>query len=426
MQQYFQINCFDDKGVFKSAELERMIELGRRHFFIFFPRVSHLEDVSDMTEFLESHPDTRFCIHDKNLLHPDNETTLGRNMAFYAILNRRHPYIESVSYHLGSLFGFGISKQAEIIGSLQKFKLDKTLDRERFFAATYTAEERQAFIEKCFEYIGPMVQVAKESGFEILIKNLCLDYVLTDQNNQGYFRKRGYVVDDNLPGPIPLLLEKGDFPRHPRELLALAKSYGVGISLDMEYFRNLVLLSKKYNLKNAETLERWKIKIKPEHEAMVAELGFFIEPGKPVFYEHEIDLYDQVFFLDRHVEIAHLSGSIGPVFLDKKDLTDRDVTTEMLLGVLSERDAPHAVVGKKQISAIDGFDDKSKQRNFTSDAAQTIWGESFKRQFSEDIFLLKEIGCGRVIQKMKGFSEKAAQTFEMFNVLTDLEFSEEE
>ncbi|MBN8215291.1 MAG: hypothetical protein J0L75_01555 [Spirochaetes bacterium] len=426
MRQYYQVAAFDDRGGFFPRDLERMVELGRRNFFIFFPRVCRLEEISSFAAWLSNHVEVRFCVHDKNLLHPDNEYTLGRNLAFYVLLNRHAPHVESVSYHFGSLYGFGVSRHSSVIQDLAERPLEAAQERERFFCATYDFHTYLQFMRQGFELLHPMSAIARDAGIRLLVKNLCLDYILLDKKTEAPFIQKGYPLEAVGGGAsfIPGLLEKGDFPRYTRELTEICREHDVGLSLDMEYFRNLVLLSRKFNVKNEALMRLWKIELNHEHRESLETHGFLVEPGKPVFYERELDLYDQILDLSKKVDIAHLSGSIGPCFVDKEDLKPDDVTPDLLLGLVGAEDIPRLVPGKKQLSAIDGYDDKARRRNFTHDASQKIWQDQFKRQFSEDIFLLKEIGCDRVVQKMKDFSEKAARTFEMFNILTDLELGD--
>lgn len=426
MRQYYQVACFDDRGVFEPRDLDRMLELGRTHFFIFFPRSCRLEEVSRFTKYLETRPEIRFCVHDKNLVHPDNEYTLGRNLAFYVLVNRRHPHIENVSYHFGSLYGFGLTRQTAILQELLTQPLVREQEKERFLRATFDFPTVLQFVEQGLALLHPMAVVAREVGIRLLVKNLCLDYILLDKSLQETFLPKGYPAE-NLPSGaamIPALVEKGDFPRYTRELTALCRDHDLGLALDLEYFRNLVLLSQKYNVKNEAALHAWKIDLTHEHRESLDTHGYLVEPGKPVFYAQALDIYDQILELTGKVDIAHLSGSIGPCFVDRADLTAAEVTPDLLLGLVDPGDIPHLVSGKKQLSSIDGHDDKTRRRNFTHDAAQQLWLENFKRQFSEDVYLLKEIGCERVVQKMKDFSEKAARTFEMFNILTDLDLGE--
>jgi hypothetical protein len=148
--------------------------------------------------------------------------------------------------------------------------------------------------------------------------------------------------------------------------------------------------------------------------------GFIIKKNKPLFYDKEVDIYDQIFVLDNKVEIAHLSGSIGPVFVDKKMLQRDEITNDVLIGLL-EKDQKFAVVGRHQLSAFEGYNEKQNENNFKYQASQKIWQDIFKKQFLEDIYLLKEIHCERIVQKMKNFSEQAAQTFHLFENLTEMD-----
>jgi hypothetical protein len=360
-------------------------------------------------------------------LSADNQHTLGRNLAFYSLINRRVPHIENVSYHIGSLFGFGAARQKSVLADMASVALSPNKERERYLMSVYGISDYLKLIEGAFEWIKPMATLAKASNFEIVIKNLCLDYVLIDRGDEPAFRKAGYPLEafgeDLFSTPIPL--EKGDFPRYAKEMEAIGEECNVRFSLDMEYFRQLILLSSKYNLENELEMRKWEIELDEGKKAFVDQYGFWAERGKPVFYEKKLDLYDEINFFKDKVEMAHLSASVGPVFVDRIGLTAEDITPDLLLGLVPEMDHPFMVPGKKQMSSMDGMDDQMRKKHFSNENVQKIWLELFKRQYSEDIFLLKEIGCQRVVQKMKGFSEKSAQTFEMFKVLTELELSED-
>jgi len=423
VEQYCQIDIFNAEGEFDSAVLSEMLGKGRRHFFIFFPRIVTLKEIVKLNSFLLDYPDLRFCIHDKTALSDENSRFLGRNMAFYTMINRTHPHIENVSYHLGSLFGFGTSVQRSVVQKIQRVKLNRVTEKERFFCAMYNRDMYSNFLKNTLQYLKKLSEAAREYNITLLIKNLCLDYCMTDIETRKYFTDQGYNIEwfNDSAGIIARLIEKGDYPRYPKEMVRIDEEYKTGISLDMEYFRYLILLSKRYNIKNQTMMDIWDITLNKDDKKFLERNGFIIFEGKPVFFENELDIYEQIFILKNKVHIAHLSGSIGPVFVDKKLLKKEDVTNDLLLGILSDEDIQFATMGKKQISSFDGFDEQTNRRNFKYDSPQKIWSELFKRQFLEDIFLLKEIGCNKIVQKMKGFSEKAAETFELFRNLTGMD-----
>ena len=188
----------------------------------------------------------------------------------------------------------------------------------------------------------------------------------------------------------------------------------------MEYLRYQILLSRRYNVQNEQMMRLWERELSDKDKKILEHYGFTVQIGKPVFYEKALDLYEQIFYLKDIVYISHLSGSIGPVFVDKKFLEISEVNDDMLLGILHDEDIPHATLGKQQLSTFDGYHDDNLTRNFKYEASQKIWEKIFRRQFLEDIYLLKEIGCDRVVQKMKNFSEKAVETFNMFNNVVDM------
>ncbi len=427
MRQYYQITIFDEKGFFIKADLEKMLSLGRKYFFVFFPRQSRLEEVSVFLEYVDRFQDIRFCVHDKNVLSEENKYTLGRNLAFYSLINRRIPYIENVSFHMGSLFGFGAAKQKIVLNDLLTYPLTPDKEAERYLLSIYNTDTYMTFIDTGMDWLKAISKLAKEGGFEILIKNLCLDYVLADTDTEKKFREQLFPLEAFGTGlfSLPLPLEKGDFPRYAKELEVIGTECDVHFSLDLEYFRQLMLLSTKYHLENEVETRRWGIELDEVKKDFVSRYGFWAEKGKPVFYEKKLDLYDEISFLKNKVKMAHLSASVGPVFLDRPGLELKDVTTDLLLGIVSEQDRRYLVPGKRQMTSMDGMDDQKKQAQFANEQTQKVWLELFKRQYSEDIILLKEISCERVVQKMKGFSEKSAQTFEMFKVLTELEASED-
>jgi len=400
-----------------------MLDKGRKHFFVFFPRVNKLEEIVKLIDFLSSYSGVHFCLHDKTLLHKENEALLGRNLTFYYMLVKSGIKIENISFHIGSLFGFGTSSREHVYKNITDQKLNPEIENERFFLGFFSSREYNTYINSAMSYINNIKQIAEGKNIKILIKNLCLDYAFFNRNYFNYFTNRGYKlekINKNL-ATIPMLVEMGDFPRHVKEMVKLKKQYGIGISLDMEFLRYLLLISRKYNIKNKKAMQQWNIKLNSRHKKMLAENGFLIEKGKPVFYEKELDIYEQIFYLQDIVEIAHLSGSIGPVFLDKKNLTKDKITTDLLLGLMNKKDLKNALKGKFQLASFDGYDDVAGKNNFENKAAYNLWHEIFQRQYLEDIYLLKEIGCHRIVQKMKAVSENAVKTFKMFNDITSIE-----
>ena len=423
IKQYFQTELFNSQGRFVQKDIQFMLEKNRRDFFIFFPRNVHMEEIDKAAHFLEQYENINICVHDLTLLNPENEIQLGRNISFYYMLIQTGVNIESISYHFGSLFGFGAKSNEIVIDFHNKIRLSAPQEKERFFAAIFDRASYREFMDSSLIYLLNINEIAKKQNIKLLVKNLSLEYILVNAQNRSIFDKKNYRLEkvSNELALAPVLLEKGDFPRYAKELLNITEDYGVQVALDMEYLRNQVILSRRYNIKNEKMMRMWEMELSEKDKKMLDHYGFTVQIGKPVFYEKALDLYEQVFYLKDIVYISHLSGSIGPVFLDKKFIDVKDVTDEMLLGILPDEDIPYATIGKKQLSTFDGYHDDNYTRNFKYEASQKIWEKIFKRQFLEDIYLLKEIGCERIVQKMKQFSERAVDTFNMFNNIVNMD-----
>ena len=160
-----------------------------------------------------------------------------------------------------------------------------------------------------------------------------------------------------------------------------------------------------------------------EDMEFVEKYGFFVRKGHPILHAKKVDLYESISVLRNKIEIAHLSGSVGPVFIDKHDLTPEQINPELLMGEIPKKYIPYATQGKQQQIQIEDFYDYSTpvQNNFKNVASQKVWQQLFSRQFLESILLLKEINCKRIVQKMKCFSEVSVETYELFKQLSDME-----
>ena len=428
MKQYYQINVFNQNGDFKNDEITYRLAEGKKHFFIFFPRYVQIKEFIKFCSFNEKNQPISYCIHDKNLLNIKNQSLIGRNLSFYYSLINSGAKVENVSFHLDNIYGFGMASGKSIFNKCTDLKLAKVKEKERFYCSTFDAEEYEKIQKNCFNHLKNILEIADQSNIKILIKNLSMDYLFLNQNQENYFFKKGYkgfkISPEEKIEMMPVLVNKGEFPKTSQEMINIKKQFNLGFALDIEHLRNTVLLSKRYNLKNEKMLKLWDIRLDNHQKEYLAKNGFVIEKGKPIFFEKELDLYEQIFSLKGQVEIAHLSGSIGPIFVDKKNLKQKEVTNDLLLGILKDSDIPLATVGKRQSAIIENFTNKNPLYNFNHLSSQKIWQEIFKKQFLEDIFLLKEINCSKVIQKMKTFSREASETFSMFNHLTEVDFSE--
>ncbi|MFC1504406.1 hypothetical protein ACFL6D_03215 [Spirochaetota bacterium] len=425
MQQYYQLKLFNNENRFFKDDIERMLVRGRKEFFVFFPKFVEIEEIEKAGNYLATKSDIKICIHDLTLLNVENEIPLGRNLSFFYMLIEAGVIIESISYHFGSLFGFGARCHEIVIDFLNRLQLKKSQEKERYFSAMFDRATYREFIDSSLIYLFNINQIAQEHNIKMLVKNLSLEYIISTVKNEEIFTKKGYKlnkINDQL-SIVPLLLEKGDFPRYAKEMLSIAEDYDVGISLDMEYLRYQVLLSRRYNVQNERMMRQWEMELSERDKKMLAHYGFTVQIGKPVFYEKPLDLYEQIFFLKDIVYIAHLSGSIGPVFLDKNSFELNEINDDMLLGILHDEDIPFSTIGKHQLSTFDGYDDDNFKRNFKYEASHKIWEKIFRRQFIEDIYLLKEIGCERIVQKMKKFSERAVETFNMFKSIINMDIN---
>ena len=258
MRLYYQVQVFDQKRRFVADELENMIRKGRKYFFLYFERVTPLKEVISFQRFLDKHKDLFFCIHDKNLIVPDNEINIGRNVAFYNMLARSGAQIENVSFHMGSLIGFGKEKNDLHHQSLMQYKLPKELNGRRFLIANFTADRYIKYYNRAVKCVHNISEIFRENEIDFLIKNVSLEHVISSKKKSSYFENLGYtpstIGEDTLQ--FPIMVEKGDFPKTINEILDITQECGIRFSLDMEHLHNLILFSGKYHINNEELTRR--------------------------------------------------------------------------------------------------------------------------------------------------------------------------
>lgn len=426
MQQYYLINLFTDKGEFDQKEADRLIEHGRLHFYFYTPRNLNLRSAFALRAWLDKHQGVELAAHDKAVLHPQNHYSIGKNLAFYRVINENKNYLKHVSFHMGSLYGFGRKAQARIVSSLKEKPIDPSRAKERFFCVEFNQEKKNQFELAAISYIKKIRSLAELSGYKILLKNLSLDYVLATEENKLDFIRQHYKLEEiqkNL-WLVPLMLEKANFPRHPYELLRIANECDVDLALDMEHLRFLRLVSQKYNTENPEALKRWAFDVRRDHREILDKQGYIISENKPIFYQKPIDLYESVFALKDRIAMVHLSGSIAPLFPDHDDINEDDLKVDTLLGLVDESKNEHLKPGIRQLSAIEGIEGSENDvvaGLYNSEQSKQLWQTRFKKQFLEDILLLKEIECPAIVQKMKNYSEQAIKTMEMFQQLSEID-----
>lgn len=427
MKLYYQVNVFNAKGEFISDEILQVINKNRKRFFIFFPRECRLTEVIAFQKFLAQHKNLSFCIHDKNQLVPDNELNVGRNVAFYTMLSHAGANIENISFHMGSLIGFGTNRNDRHIDSLLQYSLPEKMHNQRFLIADFTPDQYLKSYYRAVDCIKNIAAIFKETKLQFLLKNFSVDTIIVSQDKKQYFTDLNYIpssTNNNNIYSFPFVLEKGDFPRTSNEILAILETCQINLSLDMEHLQNTILFSQKYNIQNETLLQEWRIPhFTPEQKEFIQRYGFFLQKGYPILYQKPLDLYELIEQLQNKIEITHLTGSLGPVFLDKYNLTEEDITPEVLMGQLDEKDIPYATLGKEQQIQFSPIEHTGVHLsdNFKNHAAQKLWQHLFSRQFLENILILKEIKCKRIIQKIKSLSETSIETYELFNKISELD-----
>ena len=420
MKSYYRVELFDENACFSSGAISQAIAKGNRYFFSFFPRKCQLIEIIEMQKFFSKHKDLSFCIHDKTPINQENEINISNNLVFYHMLCEAGMLIENISFHLGSLIGFGAEKNIEHVESLIEDSFKKEISNQRFLISKFSNKSYEEHLKMCVVYIKKIAAILKKKKIRLLIKNLSVDYVLASEEQKEYFERLGYTylkLKKNLFS-FPILLEKGDLPRSMNEMKILLDQCDIGIALDVDHLKNMLLLSNKYNVNDKKLLREWGVKFSEKDLVFLKKYGFSISGKSPVFYQEQMNFYDQIDLVKDKIEIVHLSGSVGPVFVDKKNLEFEEVTSDMLMGQLSKLDIPFAIHGKNQeITFVNlKFSSKAK-KNFTYEATQQIWEEIFKRQFLENILLFKEIGCLRMVQKSKKFIDDSIKIYEFFDNL---------
>lgn len=439
MRQYHICALFDSDGTFDPDEISYHILKGRKNFLIFLRWNVTNDEVFRAADFLAEHK-VNICIHDNTFLIEENDISIGRNLQKIFILLDKGVNVEGLSYHLGSIYGFGRNISQLLIEDHIRLRLNEKSEGERFMCAGYPIFMYLDGRKMLFEYLANISDFAEKYNLKVLIKNLCLDYLLVTDYHKEYFMNMGYTnvehyhrySEEDL-GYIPKLLEKGEFPRTAKEMKHIAETFNVKLALDLEHLLFQTLLSQKFNIHNDEFMRRWDITLTDEDEESLEDHGFMIRPGVPLIYERPLDLVDEIVSLRDHIFIAHLSGSVGPVFLDKENLTREDITLDVLLGIVDEKDIPHTRRGKAQLSSLGGIIDAKYDAEFEHedrtqiaytklfehDASLAVWKEMFMETFTNQVVCLKEIGVDRVVQKMRRYNEKATSTFEIFSFLVD-------
>ncbi|MBI4979742.1 MAG: hypothetical protein HZC28_19850 [Spirochaetes bacterium] len=434
MKQYHICRVFDERHRFVSDELMYHLNLGRKTFLIHLPRDLALDEILLAADFFLRY-DVSLCIHDLTFLHATNDINIGRNLQRIFMLIQKGVKVESLSYHFGSLYGFGREISELSVDEHIRLRLAPENDAERFLCAAYDRSLYKDGIDTLFEYMFNISQFAYQHKIQLLIKNLALDYIYITQKYTDKFSELGYTAEEGAGkkgelGLIPKIIEKGEFPRSAKEMILIADTFDVNIALDLEHLLFQTILSRKYNVENKEFMKKWDIKLTKEEEKMLVKYGFTVKIGTPIIYERPLDFVDEIIALKKYIHIAHLAGSVGPVFLDKPDLTREMLTDDALLGTLGKADIPFARRGKSQLPIYEGIVDTlyhppgpdgesaiSYTKLFHNQKALDVWKDMFIETFTTQMVTLKEVGVTRVVTKMKDYNENATSMFQLFNFL---------
>lgn len=432
MKQYHICRVFNEKRRFTPDELQYHVNLGRKTFLIYLPRDVEMQEIFVAADHFLKY-DIALCIHDLTFLHATNDINVGRNLQKIFILLQRGVKVESLSYHFGSLYGFGREISEMSVEEHVRLRIDPKNEKERFLCAAYDRSLYKDGIDTLFEYMFNISQFCYQHKIKLLIKNLALDYIYVTKKYTDHFRTMGYVREDGAGqsselGLIPKIIEKGEFPRASKEMRLIAETFDIGIALDMEHLLFQTILSRHYNVENEAFMKQWNVQLTAEEEKMLIKYGFTVKAGVPIIYERPLDFIDEVLALKGNVFIAHLAGSVGPVFLDKPDVSRDMMTDDALLGILEPSDVPYARRGKAQLPAYEGIvdarhtsgdGDLSYTRLFKHPRSIEVWKEMFVEMFSASLVSLKEIEVARVVTKMKEYNENATAMFQMFKFLAD-------
>lgn len=439
MTLYHTAQIFTPQGDFFSDEIESHIVKGRKNFLLYLPRETTKGSIEKCAKYLSSKK-INICIHDLTYLHEENDVIIGRNLQKILTLIEKGVRVESLSYHFGSLYGYGRDVVDAVTSDHLRLDVKPQLENKRFFCSVFDRSIYKESIDTRLEYLFNIAEFARQNNLKLLIKNLSLDYTYVGKQYADVFSRMGYngfyPHEEGDLGIIALLVEKGEFPRSAKEMLLIVEMLNIEISLDLEHLLFQSLMSNFFNAENETFLKEWNIQLNKSDEKMLYKYGFTVKIGAPLIYEKPVDIVDEILSLKDKIFIAHISGSVAPVFLDKEGITKEDLDTASLIGILPKDKRRYARLGREQIPVYGGItestftEEKEEEASedeyiirqncdklFKNEDSVRCWNEMFVEIYTLQIASLKKIGVKRVVQKVKGYNEHANATFQMFSTL---------
>ena len=92
------------------------------------------------------------------------------------MLNKLGIKIENISFHIGSIYGFGGQTQKKIIQMGLNLDLDNIQEKERFLCTHFNTKDYNSFLGNSLDYLKRVIEIAEENQIKILVKNLSFKY----------------------------------------------------------------------------------------------------------------------------------------------------------------------------------------------------------------------------------------------------------
>jgi len=296
------------RGEFDPAQINDGLDLGFYPAIVTISKANNKKAINDTCKYLKEKEiygiPMKITSHGRGEFIDSRMPEVKDSIDLVIKLNERYgkKIIREIDFHFGALHTFGEEYD------IRKKALEEGVIYDNI-AATYTAEEYYSAKKNAEGNLNKIKKHAQKYGIEIWIENVSINNFATRDylpllNKMG--RKPEYTEEDLNKDKrfrdtkwIPEELHLGDFG-------FLIDQKSSGICLDIEHFGITVEHSKVYNFETMgrPKMDKWQ-------EKVFNECGIYIEKGKPVLFEKEIDPIKTIEELGDNIEICHLMGYQG-------------------------------------------------------------------------------------------------------------------